>query len=118
MSDVIKEVVNIDRVMHEPARLAILLTLEAVAYADFKFLLAATGLTTSNLSLHLTKLESHGLITIEKTFVRKVGRTVARLSDRGKTALREYRRLIDEPKRSAKKLTLFRRLVSPDPEIA
>ena len=38
MSDAIKEVVNIDRVVHEPARLAILLTLKACAYADFKFL--------------------------------------------------------------------------------
>jgi len=116
MSDAIKEVVNIDRVVHEPARLAILLTLEACEFADFKFLQAATGLTTSNLSLHLTKLETHGLIAIEKTFVRKTPRTIARLSKDGAAALRAHRRLLEEPRRSARKLTMFRKMVSPEPE--
>ena len=115
-SEPIKEVVNIDRVFHEPARLAILLTLEACEYADFKFLQAATGLTMSNLSLHLIKLEEHQLVEIEKTYVRKTPRTLARLSKAGKAALDEYRAMLEPPKSAVKKLTLLRRLVSPEPE--
>ena len=116
MSEPIKEVVNIDRIVHEPARLAILLTLEACEYADFKFLQAATGLSISNLSLHLIKLEEHGLVEIEKTFVRKTPRTIARLTKAGKAAIRAHRELLDAPRQSAKKLTLLRRTVSPEPE--
>src|ERR1051326_828814 len=108
MSDAIKEVVNIDRVVHEPARLAILLTLEACEFADFKFLQAATGLTTSNLSLHLTKLETHGLIAIEKTFVRKTPRTIARLTKEGKAGPRAHRRLLEGARGCARELTWVR----------
>ena len=115
MSEPFKEVVNIDRVVHEPARLAILLCLEVCVDADFKYLQAVTGLSKSNLSIHLSKLETHGLIAIDKTFVRKMPRTVARLTKEGKQALREYRRLLEEPKRTAGKWTLLRRIMSPEP---
>ena len=115
MSEPIKEVVNIDRVVHEPARLAILLALEVCVDADFKYLQALTGLSTSNLSLHLTKLEGHGLIAIDKTFVRKTPRTVARLTKDGKTAIRVHRRLLEEPRRTAPRWTVHRRALSPEP---
>jgi len=116
VSDPIKEVVNVDRVVHEPARLAILLTLEACEYADFKFLQAATGLSMSNLSLHLIKLEEHRLVEIEKTFVRKTPRTIARLTKDGKAAIRAHRQLLDAPRRLAQKLMSLRQAVSPEPE--
>ena len=115
MSEPFKEVLNIDRVVHEPARLAILLVLEVCVDADFKFLQTLTGMAKSNLSLHLTKLENSGLIAIDKTFVRKKGRTVARLTKEGKEALREYRRTLEEPKRTAGKWMLLRRTLSPEP---
>jgi DNA-binding transcriptional ArsR family regulator len=115
MSEPFKELVNIDRVVHEPARLAILLILEVCVDADFKCLQALTGMAKSNLSLHLTKLETHRLIAIEKTFVRKKGRTVARLTKEGKEALRAHRRRLEEPRRTASKWTLLRRMMSPEP---
>ena len=115
MPEPIKEIVNIDRVVHEPARLAILVALGACLSADFKFLQAVTGLSASNLSVHLTKLEEHGLIEIEKTFVRKKGRTTCRLAKKGKEALREYRRLIEEPKRGSAIWTLLRQALLPKP---
>ena len=61
----------LDRLVHEPGRLAILTVLSAVADADFVFLQRTTGLTKGNLSSHLAKLEDAGLVTIEKRFVRK-----------------------------------------------
>jgi DNA-binding transcriptional ArsR family regulator len=116
VSEPIKEIVNIDRVVHEPARLAILVALDVCVSADFKYLQALTGLSASNLSVHLTKLEEHGLIEIEKTFVRKKGRTTCRLAKQGKEALRAYRRLIEEPKRSNRKWAfLLRQALSLEP---
>ena len=50
----------LDRLIHEPARLAIMTVLSAVKAADFVFLQRATGLTKGNLSSHLTKLEPAG----------------------------------------------------------
>lgn len=80
-----------DRMVHEPARLAILVILSAVEEADFLFLKEQTGMTKGNLSSHTAKLEEAGYIEIEKTIVGKTTRTVYRLNDAGQEALRLYR---------------------------
>lgn len=82
--------VDPDRLIHEPGRLSILVVLNAVEEADFLFLMDQTGLTKGNLSSHTAKLEDAGYITIEKTFVGKIPRTVYRLAEPGVLALREY----------------------------
>ena len=51
---------EIDRVIHEPARLLILAYLSVVESADFLFLMNQTALTRGNLSSHLSKLEAAG----------------------------------------------------------
>ena len=63
--------VNIDRLIHEPARFMIMAHLYVIDSADFLFLIGQTGLTKGNLSSHLSKLEDAGYITIEKMFVGK-----------------------------------------------
>lgn len=82
---------ELDRLIHEPGRLAIVAVLNAVDQADFLFLLNQTGLTRGNLSSHTAKLETSGYITIEKAFVEKVPRTVYRLTETGRDALNRYR---------------------------
>jgi len=84
-------VADIDRVIHEPARLMILANLYVVESADFLFLMRQTGLTGGNLSSHLSKLEEAGYIDIEKEFVGKKPHTMLRLTDKGQAAFREYR---------------------------
>ena len=74
----------LDRLVHEPGRLAILTVLSSVSDADFLFLQRTTGLTKGNLSSHLTKLEDAGLVTIEKRFVRKKPNTKVALTPTGK----------------------------------
>jgi DNA-binding transcriptional ArsR family regulator len=74
----------VDRLIHEPARLAILTVLSSVKDADFTFLQRTTGLTKGNLSSHLTKLEAAGLVEIDKTFVGKKPNTKAALTPVGK----------------------------------
>ena len=85
----------IDRLVHEPARLAILTVLAACARADFLFLERATGLSRGNLSVQLTRLEEAGLIEIEKVVHQKRTLTTAALRDRGRWALDEYWRQME-----------------------
>lgn len=81
---------EVDRVIHEPARLAILTVLSACAGADFTFLQAATGLSKGNLSVQLTRLDEAGLIFVEKSLFRKTTRTTVKLTKLGKQQLSEY----------------------------
>jgi DNA-binding transcriptional ArsR family regulator len=81
---------EVDRIIHEPARLAILTVLSACSGADFTFLQAATGLSKGNLSVQLTRLDEAGLISIEKTLFRKTTRTTVKLTKPGKEQLSEY----------------------------
>jgi DNA-binding MarR family transcriptional regulator len=87
---------NLDRVVHEPARLMILMYLYTLESADFVFLLRATELTWGNLSSHLTKLEDAEYVQIEKEFVGRKPRTLIKLTKRGREAVKGYRRNMQE----------------------
>ncbi len=80
----------LDRLVHEPGRLAILTVLSSVNDADFVFLQRATGLTKGNLSSHLTKLEDAGLVTIEKRFIRKRPNTAVALTATGRERIAHH----------------------------
>ena len=92
---------TLDRLVHEPGRLAILTVLSSVRDADFVFLLRTTGLTKGNLSSHLTKLEDAGLVTIEKTFVRKKPNTSVALTKVGRRRIAQHWEQLDRLKRLA-----------------
>ena len=83
--------IEIDRVIHEPARLLILAYLFVVESADFLFIMNQTGLTRGNLSSHLSKLEAAGYVEITKKFEKKIPRTLLQLTKAGQKAFREYR---------------------------
>ena len=86
-----RALVDVDRVIHEPARLILVAILYPVEKADFLFLLRETGLTKGNLSAHLGKLEEAGYVEIEKTFRGKIPQTLIRLTDTGRAAFHTYR---------------------------
>ena len=96
MDDAVRSVIELDRLIHEPARLLLVTILATVASADFLFLQRETGLTKGNLSAHLSKLEEAGYIKIEKTFKGKLPLTVCRLTPAGKKALTQYRQQLQE----------------------
>ena len=87
----LQPIADIDRLVHEPARLMILAALYVVESADFLFLMHQTGLTRGNLSSHMSKLEAAGYIDINKEFVGKIPRTLLRLTDEGREAFQTYR---------------------------
>jgi len=83
---------ELDRVIHEPARLMIVALLHGVREADFLYLLRESELTKGNLSSHLAKLEQAGYVEIEKTYRGKVPLTIVRLSRAGRSAFETYRK--------------------------
>ena len=85
-----EDLTALDRLVHEPGRLAIMTVLSSVTDADFLFLQRATGLTKGNLSSHLTKLEDAGLVTIEKRFIRKKPNTNVALTPAGRKRIAEH----------------------------
>jgi DNA-binding MarR family transcriptional regulator len=95
----LSEEVPLDRLIHEPGRLAILTVLSSVRDADFVFLQRTTGLTKGNLSSHLTKLEDAGLVTIEKRFVRRKPNTNVALTTQGKRRIAHHWEQLERLKR-------------------
>jgi DNA-binding transcriptional ArsR family regulator len=91
----------LDRLIHEPGRLAILTVLASVRDADFLFLLRATGLTKGNLSSHLAKLEDAGLVAIEKRFIRKKPNTNVALTATGRERIDRHWEQLDQLRQRA-----------------
>ena len=91
MSDDLRSLTELDRLIHEPARLLIVTILSTVESADFLFLQRETDLTKGNLSAHLSKLEDAGYVLIEKTFKGKLPLTVCKLTETGQAAFEKYR---------------------------
>ncbi len=90
MANDLRDLANVDRIIHEPARTLITAILYSVESADFVYLLRETGLTKGNLSAHLSRLEEAGYIKIEKGFRGKVPQTTCSLTEAGRAAFRGY----------------------------
>jgi DNA-binding MarR family transcriptional regulator len=85
---------DIDRLIHEPARLAVMALLYVIDSADFIFLMNQTGLTWGNLSAHMSKLEESGYLKVEKTFKGKRPNTMLSLTPEGRMAFSLYTRMM------------------------
>ena len=90
MSTDLHSLADVNRLIHEPSRSVILAILAAVESADFLYLQRETGLTKGNLSVHLSKLEEAGYISIEKTYRGKIPLTLCRVTDDGRKAFDAY----------------------------
>jgi DNA-binding MarR family transcriptional regulator len=96
MSDELRRVTELDRLIHEPARLLIVTILSTVKSADFLYLQRETELTKGNLSAHLRKLEDAGYVKIQKTFKGKLPLTVCKLTAAGTKAVTQYRQELQD----------------------
>ena len=81
---------ELDRVIHERMRLAIVSALAANASLSFHDLKALLGTTDGNLSVHARKLEEAGYVAFSKSFHRRMPRTVYRLTPEGRRAFERY----------------------------
>ena len=87
---------DIDRVIHEPARLIIMSHLYVLDRADFLFLKQQTKLTWGNLSSHITKLENAGFVEVIKKFVDRKPFTLIQLTQQGREAFERYQRQMQQ----------------------
>lgn len=86
---------DLDRTIHEPARLLIVALLAGVREADFLWLLRESALTKGNLSTHLAKLEDAGYVEVEKTYKGKIPLTLLRLTRQGRSAFERYKKTLN-----------------------
>ena len=91
-----RDIVALDKVIHEPARLAIMAVLYASDVADFLFLLNSTGLSKGNLSTHIAKLEQAGYVEVTKSFKGKIPNTAYALTRQGRIAFARYHKGLSE----------------------
>ena len=88
--------VDIDQIIHAPARLMVLTYLYVVESVDYVFLMRLTGLTWGNLATHLNKLEEAGYVDIQKTFDGKKPKSILRLTEQGRDAFRAYKKSMQQ----------------------
>ena len=82
--------VELDKLIHERVRLAIVSALAGARSMSFNELKATLDITDGNLSVHARKLEEAGLVACEKTFVDRVPHTAFKLTPAGRKALDAY----------------------------
>lgn len=94
----------LERIFHEPNRLAIMSALcaadDGLSFNDLK---AECGLTDGNLNRHLKVLEDAGSIRMEKTFIDAKPRTTVFLSKKGLESFSDYLEALSEVLKKAKR---------------
>jgi DNA-binding transcriptional ArsR family regulator len=82
--------VNLDRLIHDRTRLAIISALAASSPQTFTELKQLLDLSDGNLSVHARKLEDAGYVTCTKGFEGRLPKTQFSLTESGHRALRQY----------------------------
>ena len=109
MSTPFEEMSSFDRLLHEPARLAILTALSACRSCDFVYLQSLTAINKGNLSNHLQKLEHGGLVRIVKRFRGRRPQTVVSLTAPGREAIDRHWQRLEVLRREASAFRVARR---------
>jgi DNA-binding MarR family transcriptional regulator len=81
---------DLDPMLHERGRLAIVSVLAALDRISFTELRDTLEMTDGNLSVHLQKLEEKGYVAIEKKFVGRRPQTTCSLTKSGRHAFAKY----------------------------
>lgn len=81
---------DLDPLLHQRLRLAIVSLLVSNESCEFKFIKEKTEATAGNLSVQLKKLETAKYLTIKKSFRDNYPLTEVSISEKGKTAFHTY----------------------------
>ena len=81
---------DLDRLVHDRTRLAIISALAVNDVLSFSELKAITQASDGNLSVHSRKLEEGGYLACTKSFAGRVPKTEFRATDAGRRALEKY----------------------------
>lgn len=93
---------EIDTLLYAPARLRIMTVLQNAGGLDFRALQRFTGISKSNLSKQLSRLEGAELIEIHKRFEGKRPVTGAFITEVGRSAIDEHWRELELLREEAK----------------
>jgi DNA-binding MarR family transcriptional regulator len=78
---------DLDEIVHQRHRLGILTIASRARQAEFGYIRETLGLTSGNLSTHLTVLESAGLVRVERGYQGRRARTWVSITRHGRAAL-------------------------------
>lgn len=87
---------ELDPLLHQQLRLAIMSVLMSVDEADFSYLQKKTEATSGNLSIQITKLKEGGYITVTKKFRKNYPVTLCKITPLGKQRFAEYVKALKE----------------------
>lgn len=81
---------ELDPLLHQQLRLAVMSLLISVQEAEFTFLREKTGATAGNLSVQITKLKDAGYIEVTKGYKDNFPQTLCKITGLGLTAFENY----------------------------
>jgi DNA-binding MarR family transcriptional regulator len=87
---------QLDRVIHEKGRLAIMSMLAASAELSFTDMRDALNMTDGNLTTHIRTLQEAGYVSVTKSFQNNRPRTTCALTSNGKRAFTGYIDLLEQ----------------------
>jgi DNA-binding MarR family transcriptional regulator len=87
---------QLDRVIHEKGRLAIMSMLAASSELSFTELRDALGMTDGNLTTHIRSLQETGYVSVAKSYQNRRPLTTCSLTASGRKAFREYVNLLEQ----------------------
>ena len=88
--EIFQETFTLDRVVHEPSRLAVLSCLRVAGETAFMSLAKITGLSRGNLTLQLDKLKEEGLVETQRVIHHRKSLTTVWLTSNGEERLESY----------------------------
>lgn len=94
---------QLDRIIHEKGRLAIMSLLAASAQLSFTELRDTLNLTDGNLTAHIRTLHEAGYVAVTKTFQGSRSHTTFALTPQGVRAFKQYIDLLEQIVQQAKK---------------
>lgn len=87
---------QLDRVIHEKGRLAIMSMLAATAELSFTELRDALAMTDGNLTTHIKALQQEGYVSVAKSFQNRRPLTTCSLTADGRKAFADYVGLLEQ----------------------
>jgi DNA-binding MarR family transcriptional regulator len=87
---------QLDRVIHEKGRLAIMSMLAASPELSFTEMRDALGMTDGNLTTHIKALQQEGYVSVSKSYQNRRPLTTCALTVPGRKAFTEYINLLEK----------------------
>lgn len=93
---------NLDRLIHEKGRLAMMSLLAASTEVSFTELRDTLSMTDGNLTTHIRTLQEAGYVAVTKSFQNNRPLTTCTLTPKGRTAFSAYIDLLEQIVRQSK----------------